>query len=177
MNKFITTTSAHFLAATGGASQGAYGAFIAAGFIDPDDKYQYIDEVIVISDRLITGLTNDEFQAIYLHEKGHIVHEHTRKTMEASLSSIAVAGGVQIMTTAAFELEADAYASVRVGGATVARALRKLMSITFSDHALIQRAISKGFDEAGAITYLNGAMAVGIAALQPRFDALLARGD
>ena len=177
MNKFITTTSAPFLAATAGAGQGAYGAFIAAGYIEPDDRYQDIDEVIVISDRLITKLSNAEFQAIYLHEEGHLVHEHTRRTMEASLATSSVANGVQIMDTAAFELEADAYAASRVGGAIVARALRKLITITFSDRAIVDRTISKGFDEAGAITYLNGIMAVGMAAMQPRFDALLARGD
>lgn len=61
--------------------------------------------------------------------------------------------------------------------AVVARALRKILAITVNDREIIQRVISKGFDEAGAIVFLGNALATGLAAMQPRFDALLARGD
>lgn len=171
MHEVITTGSLKFLARYA-AAQGNYGAFCTMdiGFL-PCATIGEMEEVIVISDYVAAQMTSAELQAIVLHEEGHFVHEHNRRTI-AENSATMGRDGVLIMANPAYELEADEYAATIVGAACLSSALSRLADIMYGQPELVELGISKGHSRELVMQQVEQARVMLAASLKYRIDAL-----
>jgi Zn-dependent protease with chaperone function len=78
---------------------------------------------IVVPEEVIEKLTLVEYSAVWMHERGHIHHQHIRKNL---VRAVLFPFGRSRARAESQELEADAYAVQMGYGPHLASALRKL---------------------------------------------------